>query len=48
MPEDFMHRRDLLKALSLATMSGLLPRIGYASDAEDLYDIGSGIPLFLQ
>ena len=35
-----MHRRDLLKALSLATMSGLLPRIGYASEAEDLYDIG--------
>ncbi len=34
-----MRRRDLLKAVAAASMSGILPRIGLAVD-DDLYDIG--------
>jgi sulfur-oxidizing protein SoxB len=33
-----MRRRDVLKALTVAAMSGVIPRIGRAAD--DLYDIG--------
>ena len=34
-----MRRRDLLKAFTAATLSGILPRVGLAA-AEDFYDIG--------
>ncbi len=34
-----MRRRDLLKAFTAATLSGIFPRIGLAAD-DDLYDIG--------
>ncbi len=34
-----MRRRDLLKAFTAATLSGLIPRVGLAAD-DDLYDIG--------
>jgi sulfur-oxidizing protein SoxB len=37
-----MRRRDVLKALTAAAMSGAIPRIGRGADAaaDDLYDIG--------
>jgi S-sulfosulfanyl-L-cysteine sulfohydrolase len=35
-----MRRRDVLKALTAAALSGVLPRIGRADEADDLYDIG--------
>jgi sulfur-oxidizing protein SoxB len=35
-----MRRRDLLKTLTAAAMSGVIPRIGRAAEADDLYDIG--------
>jgi sulfur-oxidizing protein SoxB len=35
-----MRRRDVLKALTAAAMSGVIPRIGRATEADDLYDIG--------
>ncbi len=35
-----MRRRDVLKALTAAAMSGLVPRIGEAAESEELYDIG--------
>jgi sulfur-oxidizing protein SoxB len=35
-----MRRRDLLKALTAAAMSGIIPRISRAADADDLYDVG--------
>jgi sulfur-oxidizing protein SoxB len=34
-----MRRRDVLKVLAAASLSGLVPRIGLAAD-DDLYDIG--------
>jgi sulfur-oxidizing protein SoxB len=35
-----MRRRDVLKALTAAAMSGVIPRIGRAAADDDLYDIG--------
>jgi len=35
-----MRRRDLLQALTAAAIAGIVPRIGKAADADDLYDIG--------
>ena len=35
-----MRRRDVLKALTVAAMSGVIPRIGRAAADDDLYDIG--------
>jgi len=35
-----MRRRDALKLLTAAALSGIVPRIGRAAAAEDLYDIG--------
>jgi S-sulfosulfanyl-L-cysteine sulfohydrolase len=35
-----MRRRDVLKVLTAAAISGVVPRIGRAADADDLYDIG--------
>jgi S-sulfosulfanyl-L-cysteine sulfohydrolase len=35
-----MRRRDLLKALTAAAISGVIPRIGRAAADDDLYDIG--------
>jgi sulfur-oxidizing protein SoxB len=36
-----MNRRDALKLLTAAALTGVVPRIGRAAEAEDLYDIGS-------
>jgi sulfur-oxidizing protein SoxB len=35
-----MRRRDVLKALTAAALSGVVPRIGKAAEADDLYGIG--------
>lgn len=35
-----MRRRDVLKALTAAALTGVIPRIGRAAQADDLYDIG--------
>ncbi len=35
-----MRRRDLLQALTAAAIAGIVPRIGKAAEADDLYDIG--------
>jgi S-sulfosulfanyl-L-cysteine sulfohydrolase len=35
-----MRRRDVLKALTAAAIAGVVPRIGSAGEADDLYDIG--------
>jgi sulfur-oxidizing protein SoxB len=35
-----MRRRDVLKALTVAAIAGVVPRIGRAAEADDLYDIG--------
>ena len=35
-----MRRRDVLKVLTAAAMSGVIPRIGRAAADDDLYDIG--------
>jgi len=35
-----MHRRELLKLLTAAAASGVVPRIGLAAEGDELYDIG--------
>ncbi len=35
-----MRRRDVLKALTAAAASGLIPRIGRAAEGDDIYDVG--------
>jgi len=35
-----MRRRDVLKLLTAAALSGTMPRVGRAAEADDLYDIG--------
>jgi len=35
-----MRRRDVLKALTAAAISGVIPHIGRAAEVDDLYDIG--------
>mgnify|MGYP000282925436 CR=1 FL=1 len=33
-----MRRRDVLKALTAAAIAGVVPRVGRAAEADDLYD----------
>jgi sulfur-oxidizing protein SoxB len=35
-----MRRRDVLKALTVAAIAGVVPRVGRAAEADELYDIG--------
>lgn len=35
-----MRRRDVMKLLAAAALSGVVPRIGRAAEADELYDIG--------
>ena len=35
-----MRRREVLKLLTAAALAGVAPRIGYAAEGEELYDIG--------
>jgi sulfur-oxidizing protein SoxB len=35
-----MRRREVLKLLTAAAVSGIVPRIGWAAEADELYDIG--------